>query len=380
MSLHFSAQLAQRNFDVSFEVEDGERVAILGPNGSGKSTLLAILAGILHPDSGFAQLGEDIFFDLPQISPGTAKRRGVWTKPHTRGVSLLSQDPLLFPHMNVLDNVQFGPRSKGVGAPKALSEAKYWLKEVAIEGMGDRRPSQLSGGQAQRVGIARALAANPKLLLLDEPLAALDIAVAPQLRRVLRDVLQGQTTLLVTHDLLDAALLSDRIIVLEHGRIVEQGPTGKLLSHPKTKFTAGLAGLNLVRGVFRAGAVESEGGFRIEGTLSSGGTPGGARLGPQGPERPDHTNAPDGEVAAVFAPSAVSVFPSVVRGSPRNNLWVTIEDLEPKGNLITVRGVSAEGQLLSADVTLGSVADLDLYPGKRVVFSVKAAAVNIYEI
>lgn len=368
MSLHFNAQLAQRNFDVSFEVEEGERVAILGPNGSGKSTLLAILGGILHPDSGFCQMGEDVFFDLPGASSETAKRKGVWTKPHTRGVSLLSQDPLLFPHMNVLDNIQFGPRSKGVPAPEALRQAEYWLKEVSAQGLGSRKPSQLSGGQAQRIAIARALAANPKLLLLDEPLVALDIAVAPQLRRVLRDVLQGQTTLLVTHDLLDAALLSDRVIVLEGGRIVEQGPTEELLRHPKTGFTAGLAGLNLVRGRYRAGGVESEEGFRIEGTVRSEGGTGGANVGA------------GREAAAVFGPSSVSVFPSVVLGSPRNNLWVSIEDLEPKGDLITVRGVSAEGQVLSADVTLGSVADLDLYPDRRVVFSVKAAAVNIYEI
>lgn len=364
MTLHFSAQLAERNFDVSLRVETGERIAVLGPNGSGKSTLLGILAGTVRPDSGRAELDGTVLFDLPaRAQTPSPRRRPTWTKPHTRGVSLLSQDALLFPHMDVAANVAFGPISKGTSRGEAAEQAKYWLDQVGVGELGARKPQRLSGGQAQRVAIARALATDPKMLLLDEPMAALDVAVAPQLRRLFRTVLGGQTTLIVTHDLLDAALLSNRTVVLERGRIVEEGQTDQVLQHPKTKFTAGLAGLNLVRGTYRDGAVVSPSGFRVEGTVrddSGAGWSGGH------------------EAAAMFAPSAVSVFADVTAGSPRNNAWVTVEDLEPKGDLIAVRAVTKQGQTLVADVTLASVAAMDLYPGKRVVFSVKAASVTIY--
>ncbi len=376
MTLHFDAQLAERNFDLSFSVESGERIAVLGPNGSGKSTLLAILAGTVRPDSGRAELDGTVLFDLPAhgASP-SPKRRRIWTKPHTRGISLLSQDPLLFPHIDVAANVAFGPRSKGTPRAEAAAQAQHWLDEVGVGELGARKPARLSGGQAQRVAVARALATDPRLLLLDEPMAALDVAVAPQLRRLFRTVLQDQSTLIVTHDLLDAALLSDRTIVLERGKIVEEGPTDQVLQHPKTKFTAGLAGLNLVRGTYQDGAVVSDAGFRIEGTI-------------RGEGEGEGEGAGDGEggaaqllgqaAAAMFAPSAVSVYEHVTPGSPRNNTWVTVDDLEPKGDLISVRAVTDEGQVLVADVTLASVAAMDLFPGKRVVFSVKAASVTIY--
>ncbi|MCC6494922.1 MAG: ABC transporter ATP-binding protein [Propionibacteriaceae bacterium] len=354
MSLSCRASLAQRGFDVGIEVGAGERVAVLGPNGSGKSTLLGILAGTLRPDSGTAQVGGRTLFDL-----GPGKRS--WLPPHRRGVALLAQDPLLFPHLSVVDNVAFPPRVTGVAKAAARSRAERWLDEVGAAQLAGRRPDQLSGGQAQRVAIARALAAEPRLLLLDEPMAALDVSVAPVLRRVLRRVLTGRTMLIVTHDLVDAFLLSDRVIVLEHGRVVESGPTEATLRNPRARFTARLAGLNLVKGALAGSGVVEPGGLRIDGT------------------RKDGEELLDGDpAAAVFSPSDVSIFPVPPAGSPRNNLQVRIAELEPRGDLVRVRGDDRHGHFIAADVTPLSVAELDLYPGCEVTYSIKAAAVTIY--
>ncbi|HEY0260565.1 MAG TPA: ATP-binding cassette domain-containing protein, partial [Lacisediminihabitans sp.] len=180
MSLVVAASLAARDLDVSFEVARGETVAILGPNGAGKSTALAVIAGLLRPDAGAASWEGITLFDTA---------RGSWLPPHRRGVALLAQEALLFPHLNVLDNVAFGPRSAGASTDAARATARRWLTEVEASELAAARPARLSGGQAQRIAIARALAAEPDILLLDEPFAALDVAVAPTLRRMLRRVL-----------------------------------------------------------------------------------------------------------------------------------------------------------------------------------------------
>lgn len=226
-----------------------------------------------------------------------------------------------------------------------------------------RRPSQLSGGQAQRVAIARALAAEPKLLLLDEPMAALDVSVAPLLRRVLGRILADRATIVVTHDLLDAMLLSERIIVLDQGRVAESGPTDEVLRHPRTRFTARIAGVNLVRGTYSAGSVQDGTGLALQGTYKDDEIPG------------------EGEpAAAVFAPSGVSIYLEPPAGSPRNIVPVTVAELEPRGDLVRVRSDDHHGHFLAADVTLHAVADLDLYPGRDVNYSIKAAAVTIYPL
>ncbi len=380
MSLEFDAQVAQRGFDVQLEIGDSERVAVLGHNGSGKSTLLNLLAGTLKPDSGRAVLDGKVLFDI-------GDGRGVFTPPSARGVAMLAQDPLLFPHMTVLQNAVFGPRAAGASRSDARERARKWLEAVGIEDLEGRRPSQISGGQAQRAAIARALAANPSMLLLDEPMAALDVAVAPALRRVLRDVLRAQATMIVTHDLLDAVMLSQRVVVLEKGKVAEQGPTEDVLEHPTTPFAAGLAGLNLVRGTYQGGAVVTEDGTKVVG--SQRGKTDYAKTDPASSyfvEGTTRVRNHDDEVAqvkngdsaaAVFPPTAVSVFLEPPHGSPQNNLRGVISELEPNQELVRVRMRIGE-QLLLADVTVQAVAQLDLHPGKEVVFSVKASAVTIY--
>jgi molybdate transport system ATP-binding protein len=341
------ATLAARNFEVSLRLGPAETIAILGPNGAGKSTLFAIISGLLRPDTGKAAIGEKVLFDL-------AGDKNVWRAPHTRGTVLLAQDALLFPHLSALDNVAFGPRSAGASPAAARETAMHWLAEVDAGDLASRRPGQLSGGQAQRVAVARALAADPELLLLDEPMAALDIHAAPLLRRLLKRVLAGRRAIIITHDILDALMLADRVIVLEGGRISEAGPTREVLEKPRSRFAAGLAGLNLV-----AGTVSEAGVTTAEGMVVAG--------------HRDSTIEAGQDGVAVFPPSAVSVFLTQEHGSPRNSFHVGITELEPHGDQIRVH---AGG--LSADITPAASTDLGLAPGMTVYFVIKAAAIAIY--
>ena len=185
-------------------------------------------------------------------------------------------------------------------------------------------------------------------------MAALDVAVTPALRQTLKTVLQDRSVLLVTHDVLDALLLADRVIVIDGGQIVEQGPTVEVLSSPRSAFAARLAGLNLIAGRWRGGAVHGPAGLTIAGEV-------------------DTPISEGGNSVAVFRPSAVSVFPEAPGGSPRNSLRVTITSLEPYGDRIRVRA----GEL-SADITPRAATDLDLTPGVEVTFTVKATEVMVY--
>ena len=222
--------------DVRLDVPSGSTLALLGPNGSGKSTVLAVLAGLLMPDGGSVAFRGRTLTEAP----------GHRVPPAVRRVGLLGQQPLLFPHLSVRDNVEFGPRSRG--EPDALSRADHWLERLDVAHLAQRRPRQISGGQAARVALARALAAEPDVLLLDEPLAALDAAAAPELRQLLAETLRDSalTTVLVSHDVLDAALLADRVAVLREGTVVEEGPRREVLTAPRTPFAAAFVGINLV--------------------------------------------------------------------------------------------------------------------------------------
>ncbi|WP_082870680.1 ATP-binding cassette domain-containing protein [Nocardia terpenica] len=244
--LRVAVRLAERGLDVELTVGPGEVLAVLGPNGAGKSTLLDIVAGLLPPDGGEVRLAGRVLTDVA---------KGIAVPPHRRGVSLLAQDPLLFPHLSVAANVAFGPRSRGVGGRAAAEIAREWLRAVDATDLAARRPGGLSGGQAQRVALARALAVRPRLILLDEPMAALDVTVAPAMRALLHRVLReparnthAPSAVLVTHDIVDALTLADRVVVLEAGRIVEQGPVGEVLSRPRSTFAAHIAGVNLLMG------------------------------------------------------------------------------------------------------------------------------------
>lgn len=235
--------------DVSLRVETGETVAVMGPSGAGKSTLLQALAG-LEP------LGGGEISVEGRVVDRVAKPR-VRTEPMRRGIVLLGQKPRLFPHLSVRENVAFGPRAAGADGHAARAGADDWLARVGLPGSGGRMPHELSGGEQQRVAVARALAASPRVVLLDEPLVALDPETAGDIRRMLRDQLVSTTTVAVTHDAADAVALADRLIVIEGGRVTQEGAVRDVLAAPASGFVASIAGVNRLVGVASGGSWRS---------------------------------------------------------------------------------------------------------------------------
>src|ERR1700756_3454521 len=281
----------RRSVDIEFDIAAGEVLAVLGPNGAGKSTALHVIAGLVRPDEGLVRLGDRVLTDTVA---------GVNVATHDRRVGLLLQDSFLFPHMSVAANVAFGPHSRRRMSRFARAEqratALRWLREVDAEQFADRKSRQLSRGQPQRVAIAGALAANPDVLLLDEPLTGLDVAAAAAIRAVLRNVVTrcGCAVILITHDLLDVFTLADRALVLESGKIAEIGPVADVLTAPRSHFGARIAGINLVNGT-----VDPDGSLRAGSGAHWHASP--ARgLGRQ--------LAPGHNALAVFPPTAVAVY------------------------------------------------------------------------
>ncbi|MBF4461964.1 MULTISPECIES: sulfate/molybdate ABC transporter ATP-binding protein [unclassified Rathayibacter] len=345
MTLQFSARVRERDFDVDLHLDAGTTTAVLGPNGAGKSTLVNLLAGLLRPDDGSAVLTGTTLFDTG---------RNVHVPPHRRSIGLLAQDPLLFPHLTVLDNVAFGPRSAGAKRSVAEAGARRWLAAVDAEEFASRRPAALSGGQAQRVALARALAPSPALLLLDEPMAALDVSVAPQLRRMLRDVLRERTTILITHDVLDAYTLADRVIILRKGKLIEQGLTHDVLERPQNPFTAELAGLNLLTGTSTGTGLRDTHGHELR--LAA-----------------DRTIAPGLDVVASFRPATVTITPAHESTPHPNEIRDQIRDLERRGDIIRVRS-----DTLAADLTPSALAALGAGIGDHVDFTIDPTTVALY--
>jgi thiamine transport system ATP-binding protein len=221
--------------DVDFEVGTGETVSVLGPSGSGKSTLLRVIAGLEPPDEG------SVLWDHSDITTVPA---------HARQFGLMFQDYALFPHRDVAGNVGFGLRMAG-GSPSDIDRRVGEVLElVGLAGMQGRRIDQLSGGEAQRVALARALAPQPRMLLLDEPLSALDLELRPRTRVFLQEILASfpGPRLVITHEPREALLLADRVVVLERGRVVQQGSPDELRKRPQTPYVARLAGVNLLEG------------------------------------------------------------------------------------------------------------------------------------
>lgn len=211
ISLH--AGLADRGLVFDLEHGQDRTLAVIGRNGSGKSSLIGLLAGLLVPDPG------GTISLAGQVVAGSQ-----WVSPHRRPITLLSQDPTLFPHMSALDNVAFGLRAGGMHRQAARDLAREHLERMNIGSLADRMPSQLSGGQQQRVALARAIAVEPTILLLDEPLAAMDVAAAVELRTLIRDALRGRTGVVVTHDIADIRAFADDVAVLADGRVSDYGP------------------------------------------------------------------------------------------------------------------------------------------------------------
>jgi molybdate transport system ATP-binding protein len=332
--------------DVAFEVADAEVLAVLGPNGAGKSTLLRVLAGLLPPDGGRVAVDGTTWDDVAA---------GVHVPAHRRPLGMVFQDHLLFPHLSVRENVAFGPRTRGVPRAAARRAADGWIERVGLAGLGDRRPGQLSGGQAQRAALARALVGDPALLLLDEPLSALDARTRLSVRAELRRHLAGfrGSTVLVTHDPVDAMALADRVLVVEDGAVVQAGTPADVARHPRTDYVARLVGLSLLPGTGEGRTVRLDGGGRVAVAEETA-----------------------GPVFVAVRPESVALYPSRPEGSPRNAWPTTVAGATPHGS--TVR-CELDGEVpLVADVTATAFAELGLAPGSPVWAVVKASEVAVY--
>ena len=332
--------------DLPLHAEPGETVALLGPNGAGKTTALRALAGLEALSDGHIRLGgRDL--DRP--------RDRTWVPAERRGIGVVFQDYLLFPHLNALDNVAFGLRRRGMRRAQARAAAAAWLERVGLGRMAQRRPARLSGGQAQRVALARALALEPKLLLLDEPLAALDARTRLETRAGLHRRLSEHegAAVLVTHDPVDALMLADRLVVVEDGRAVQTGDAEAITARPRTEYVARLVGLNLYRGEADGRTVR---------------LPSGAEL--------TASESVSGPAFAAFGPGSVALHPSRPEGSPRNTWEATVVGVHRHGDHLRVR---LDGPLrCAADITPASAARLGLGPGQRVWAAVGAAEVRLY--
>ena len=329
------------SLDLALDIPSGSTVVLLGPNGAGKSTAVEALAGLLTLDSGRIQLGDDPLDD-PAI--------GLFVPPEQRRVGVMFQDHLLFPHLTVSQNVAFGVRDR---AQRAATAAE-WLSRVGLDGLGDRYPRDLSGGQAQRVALARTLAAEPRLLLLDEPLSALDVETRVETRRVLARHLAdfAGPRLVITHDPAEAFLFADRLDVIEGGRLTQSGSVDDVRLRPKTAYAAEVAGTNLARGLATDGHVDV-GGHVLQ----------------------IADRSLRGAVVVSIRPSSVAVHAERPMGSPRNVWQARVDVVEVIGDRARLR---TGGPLpLSVEITRESARTLGVNPGVTVWLSVKATDIEV---
>ena len=310
MSLVIAGGVRRGTFelDVELTAKAGEVVALLGPNGAGKSTTLRLAAGLLALDFGSIELDDELLDD---------PAGGVYRPPQQRQLGVVFQDHRLFPHLRVLDNVAFGLRARGVAPPAARAAAGDWLARLGLAELRRRHPRQLSGGQAQRVALARALACEPQALLLDEPLAALDVQTRAEVQGELRDHLRefGRPTILVTHDPIEALLLATRIVVLENGRVVQTGSSADITSRPLTPYVARVVGMNLYRGTSARHVVQLDGGGSFVAA-----------------------DAPDGPVLVAVRPAAFTVHTARPDHLSARNVWpARIDSMAPLGDRVRLK-------------------------------------------
>jgi molybdate transport system ATP-binding protein len=333
--------------EARFEVARGETVALVGPNGAGKTTLVQAIAGLSALDSGRIEL-DGVTWDAPASD--------VFVPPERRGVGVVFQQYRLFGHLTARENVAFGLRARGRDRRSARAQAERLLDRLGIGQIAGLRPGALSGGQAQRVALARALIVEPAVLLLDEPLAALDVSARAAVRRDLRTWIPtiDACRILVTHDPVDAHALADRVIVLENGRIRQSGTLAELAAAPRSSYAADLMGTNLLRGRLVGDRLD----IVDDGALFVGA----------------HEVA-DGPVVAVIRPAAVALHRGRPEGSPRNVWETTIESVDVAEGRVRVR--LGHPHELVVEVTAAGFASLDTAPGRTVWASVKASEISV---
>lgn len=328
------------------DAEPGTTIAVVGPNGAGKTTLLRALLGLTPRARAELRLGA---LDVTTLSP------------HRRGVAWVPQDGALFPHLSALSNTAYGLRAHGVSRAEARRTAQLWLDRLDVGHLAHRKPAQVSGGQAQRVALARALATSPRLLLLDEPLAALDQTTRARVRHTLRGHLEGfgGVCLMVTHDPVEAVSLADRVLVLDEGRVVQDAPPADVTRHPRSPWVARMLGRNAWPGTATADGLALTGG----GLLIAAEPP-----------------APGTRALAIIAPEAVSVHRDRPSGSPRNVWPGTVREITASGSRLRVLITSDQVPDLVAEITPGAAVELGLADGVPVWTSVKATEASVVAV
>lgn len=362
-SVELVAKLPERSIDnARLEVSPGQFLTLIGPNGCGKSTLCLMIAGLLRTQ-GYLKIA-----DKTLDEPGW---HGTFVSPGKRPVALLAQNPGIFTHMSVLDNVAFGPRCQGQGRRRARQRAWQELHAVGASHLAYRQGGELSGGQAARVALARALATSPRVLVLDEPMAALDVPSRSQLRARIRERTRTRaiTVVMVSHDLVDIASLSDAVAVMDAGKLITQGPTTEILSTPSTEFVASLTGASLLNGTLAGD--EATPLLKLGKGLS-------LRLS-QWPQATD--GQPPWQVGAkavaLINPDAIALYPQQPKGSPRNVIPVSVSSLDGDGAVVSLSLRLADGQRLRTRLTAAAIAELGIQVGTSLFAVIKATAITL---
>ncbi|MDQ6884387.1 MAG: ABC transporter ATP-binding protein [Candidatus Dormibacteraeota bacterium] len=344
-------QVDRFSLEVHLAVEPGATHVLLGESGAGKTTVVRLLAGLLPLGMGRVIVNDAVYDDTD---------RGVHIPAEQRSIGYVFQQSRLFPHLTALENVAFPLEAAGTSSSEARKRATGWLERLEIAALAQRRPANISGGEAQRVALARALIREPALLLLDEPLAALDIQTRQRIRHDLQSLLadEKQTTVLVTHDYVDAAVFGRNVQVLDHGHVVQEGTVEDLVARPRTPYVAELAGMNVLRGEARPlgdGACE----IRIGKQVLRGS--GDAR----------------GPAFVSIAPGHITLHRQHPEGSARNVIAGEVMSLIPLADRVRV---TIGGELrIVAEITRESASELQLAPGTPVFASFKAGEAEVYQ-
>jgi len=348
----FRLYKALRDFplDVDFTVQPGQCLALIGPTGCGKTTTLRLIAGIAKPDHGRVEVDGEVLFDSD---------RRLSVPPQKRRVGFVFQDYALFPHLSVLGNVLYSPAARAQGKDRSLELARQALERVRLPGVEHVRPAQLSGGQQQRVALARALASGARMLLMDEPMSALDPHTRRQVRSELRALISslGLQTICVTHDVADALTLGDVIGVMKEGKIVQLGDRRELLSQPRDAFVADFLGMNLLSGLARP-------------------RPDGLTTVSCGPHTFYSLSELSGEVLMTFHPWDVSLSLVEPDSSAMNVFRGKVTSVSHLGG--RTRVTVENGISIIAELTHLSEERLGLDLGKEVYASFKASALQVY--
>lgn len=351
MAVQVQLLLPLRHFDleVDFTVAAGETLVVVGASGAGKTSILNCIAGLESPASGRIVLGERVVFDAAA---------GIDVRAEDRRLGYVFQDYALFPHLSVFDNVAYGLRARQEPHPSIRPKVETLLERLHIAPLAGAVPGHLSGGEQQRVALARALVLEPSLLLLDEPVGALDSTSRKHVRRELRQLLRqfGVTAILVTHDYEDALVLGHRVMVMDRGRITHAGTHDELLRHPRSQFVADLTGVNYFEGVAQEGDAQPR-------QIVVKGQPLYA------------TTDCVGEVSVSFFPADVTVTTEPPHSSACNVLIGTIAEVTNLGGRLRV--LVASSLPVVAEMTPASFATLGLAEGREVYVSFKATAVRV---